>query len=151
MAAPNISTEAKSPGKQLWTEPLGACTMSLGPGRVFPALLGGWRAPTLRFAQGARAPPWMLAAGWAHPHSSGRRRAASMGSTREAHGAGPGRASAADANQPGHVRSARAWGTPSAPVARSRSIGAVADSSSAMCSLRFPSQLGWVCLALSRR
>lgn len=122
-AASNIGTKAKSPCKQLRTEPLGACNISLGPSWVFSALLGGWRAPTLcardSAATGRRAPPWSLAASTAHPHSSGRRRAASMGSTRETRVAGPGCASAADANQPGHVHTVQAWGKSSTPVARS--------------------------------
>lgn len=149
MAAPNIGTEAKSPGKQLRTEPLGACNISQGPSRVFPALLGGWRAPTLcaRASCPAVEPGGRLGSRsfLGPPQSCG------MGSTREAHVAGPGPASAADANQAGHVHTARAWGKASAPVARSRGIKAVAYSSSAMCSLRFLSQLGRVCLALSRR
>lgn len=123
VAASNIGSEAKSPCKQLWSEPLGACNISFGPSRVFSVLFSGWRAPMLcargSAATGRRAPPWRLAAGTTHPHSSGRRRAARMGSTRETHVAGPGRASAADANQPGHVHTAQAWEKSSTPVARS--------------------------------
>lgn len=123
VAAANISAGAKSPCKQLWSEPLGACNISLGPSRVFSVLFAGWRAPTLCArgldAAGRPAPPSSLAAGATRPHSSGRRKADRMGSTRETHVAGPGRASAADANQPGHVHTAQAWEKSSTPVARS--------------------------------
>lgn len=123
-AAANTSVRAKSPCKQLWSEPLGACNISLGPSRVFSVLFAGWRASTLCArvldAAGHRALPSSQAAGATCPHSSGRRRAAGMGSTRETHVAGPGRASATDANQPGHVHTAQAWEKSSTPVARSR-------------------------------
>lgn len=122
-AAANISTGAKAPCRQLWSEPLGACNISLGPSWVFLVLFAGWRAPTLCArgldATGRCAPPSSLAASATRPHSSGRRKAARMGSTRETHVAGPGRASAADANQPGHVHTAQAWEKSSTPVARS--------------------------------
>lgn len=122
-AAADISIRAKSPCKQLWSEPLGACNISLGPPRVFSVLFAGWRASTLCArvldAAGHHAPPSSQAAGAPCPHSSGRRRAAGTGSTRETHVVGAGRASATDANQPGHVHAAQAWEKSSAPVARS--------------------------------
>lgn len=122
-AVANISAGVKSPCKQLWSKPLGTSNISLGPSWVFSVLFAGWRAPTLCArgldATGRCAPPSSLAAGATRPHSSGRHSAARMGSTRETHVAGPGRASAADANQLGHVHTAQAWEKSSTPVARS--------------------------------
>lgn len=65
-AAADISIRAKSPCKQLWSEPLGACNISRGPSRVFSVLFAGWRASTLCArvldAAGHHAPPSSQAA-----------------------------------------------------------------------------------------
>lgn len=107
-AAANTGISAKSPCKQFWSEPLGACNIPFGPSWVFSVLLVGWQAPTLC----ASALSWSLADGATCPHSSRHHKAVGMGSTRETHIAGPGHASVADANQPAMCTQPRPGKTP---------------------------------------